>query len=103
GTRLAQGVSISNAVPGQVNPAKAVVSHGELTYSITLPESFTLFNQENPNQMLVIDDFTVEPEPSMLGDGTEVIKIGATLNLEANQVPGFYTNAAGFNVTVTYN
>ena len=100
GSRVAYGVQISNSFPGTVNPAEAVVTHGNNSYNITLPESFTLFNQEDPNQQLIIDQFTVEPEKGVLSD---VIKIGATLRLEANQVSGFYTNSTGFNVTVSYN
>lgn len=100
GSRVAQGVQISTSFPGTVNPAEAIVTHGNNNYSITLPESFTLYNQENPDQKVVIDRFTVQPET---GTVTDVIKIGATLNLDANQLSGFYTNSTGFNVTVTYN
>jgi hypothetical protein len=100
GSRIAYGVEISSSIPGNVAPAEAVVTHGNNNYAITLPESFELFHQENPNQVLVIDRFTVEPLP---GDEIDIIKIGATLNLEANQLSGYYTNASGFNVTVSYN
>ncbi|PTX43133.1 uncharacterized protein DUF4402 [Christiangramia gaetbulicola] len=100
GSRVAYGVQISNSVPGTVNPAEAIVTHGNNNYSITLPEEFTLYNQDNPNQILIIDRFTVQPQEGNLID---VIKIGGTLNLEANQASGFYTNSSGFNVTVSYN
>ena len=100
GTRVAFGVEISNSMPGNVVPAEAVVTHGNNSYSITLPESFTLYNQEDPNQILLIDQFTVTP---LRGDISDIIKIGATLNLEANQLSGYYTNSSGFNVTVSYN
>lgn len=100
GSRIAQGVQISNTFPGNVAPAEAVVNHGHNNYSITLPESFTLYNQEYPNQILLIDEFKVVPET---GEIMDILKIGATLNLEANQPAGFYTNSAGFNVTVSYN
>lgn len=100
GSRIAYGVQISNSFPGTVNPAEAIVTHGNNNYSITLPETFTLYNLENPDQKVIVDQFTVEPEE---GDVTDIIRIGATLNLEANQVSGFYTNSSGFNVTVSYN
>lgn len=100
GSRVAYGVQISNSIPGTVNPAEAIVTHGNNNYSITLPQQFTLYNQENPNQILIIDRFTVEPQE---GDLIDIIKIGGTLNLEANQTSGFYTNSSGFNVTVSYN
>ncbi|MGB7841223.1 MAG: DUF4402 domain-containing protein [Salinimicrobium sp.] len=100
GSRVAYGVQISSSFPGTVNPAQAVVTHGNNNYSITLPESFVLFNSENPDQQLIIDQFTVAPEEGVISD---IIKIGARLNLEANQSAGFYTNSSGFNVTVSYN
>ena len=100
GSRVAYGVEISSSIPGNVAPAEAVVTHGNNNYSITLPQSFNLYHQENPNQMLVIDEFTVE---ALTGENSDVLKIGATLNLEANQPAGYYTNESGFNVTVSYN
>ncbi|MBZ9729016.1 DUF4402 domain-containing protein [Salegentibacter sp. JZCK2] len=100
GSRVAYGVQISNTIPGTVNPAEAIVTHGNNNYAITLPEQFTLYNQENPNQVLIIDQFTVLPQE---GNVIDIIKIGGTLNLEANQTSGFYTNSSGFNVTVSYN
>lgn len=100
GSRIAQGVQISNNFPGNVAPAEAIVNHGDNNYSVTLPESFTLYNQENPNQILLIDEFKVVPET---GEIMDILKIGATLNLEANQPSGYYTNSSGFNVTVSYN
>ncbi|SDR80087.1 DUF4402 domain-containing protein [Gramella sp. MAR_2010_147] len=101
GTRTAFGLQLSTGSPGQVSAAEAIVKHGNYDYSITLPETFKLFNEDNPNQFLLIDDFTVQPE--VTGEEIDILKIGATLNLEANQASGFYTNATGFNVTVTYN
>jgi len=100
GSRVAFGVEISSSMPGNVNPAEAVVTHGNNNYAITLPEEFTLYNQENPNQILIINRFTVKPQE---GNIMDLIKIGGTLNLEANQVSGIYTNSSGFNITVSYN
>lgn len=100
GSRVAYGVLLSSSIPGNVAPAEAVVTHGNNNYAITLPTSFTLYHQENPSQVLVIDNFTVEP---ITGNESDVLRIGATLNLEANQTAGYYTNPEGFNVTVSYN
>lgn len=100
GSRVAYGVEISSSIPGNVAPAEAVVTHGNNNYAITLPTSFSLYHQENPNQILVIDQFTVD---ALKGENSDVLKIGATLNLEANQSAGYYTNDSGFNVTVSYN
>ncbi|MFD1095896.1 DUF4402 domain-containing protein [Salegentibacter chungangensis] len=102
GTRTANGVQISSSMPGDVSPAEAIVVHGNNSYSINLPDSFILYNQDNPNQILIINQFVVEPTAGTTA-GTDILKIGATLNLEANQLSGFYTNTGGFNVTVSYN
>lgn len=100
GTRVAYGVQISNSMPGNVVPAEAVITHGNNSYNITLPQSFTLHHREDPNQVMLVDQFTVEPLPGITSD---IIKIGGTLNLQANQLSGYYTNSSGFNVTVSYN
>lgn len=100
GSRTANGVHISSNFPGNVSPAEARVSHGNNRYSISLPESFTLYNQENPNQIILINEFEVVPNA---GELIDILKIGATLHLEANQQSGFYSNSNGFNVTVSYN
>ncbi len=103
GIRTVNGVQISNAVPGDVTAAEAIVTHSNNNYSISLPESFTLYNSGNPDQFLLINRFTVQPLPNAGDEGSDIIKIGATLNLGANQLPGLYTNSTGFNVTVSYN
>jgi hypothetical protein len=100
GSRVANGVQISTTFPGNVSPAEARVSHGNNKYSITLPHSFTLYSHEDPNQIILINEFQVAPNS---GELIDVLKIGATLNLEANQPSGLYTNSDGFNVTVSYN
>lgn len=101
GNRTAFGVQVSAGNPGEVSAAEAIVKHGNYNYSITFPENFRLFNQDNPNQFLIIDEFTVNPETT--GEEIDILKIGATLNLQANQASGYYTNSSGFNVTVSYN
>jgi hypothetical protein len=103
GIRTVNGVQISNALPGDVTAAEAIVTHNNNNYSIGLPESFTLYNSENPDQFLLINRFTVQPLPNAGDEGSDILKIGGTLNLAANQLPGYYTNSAGFNVTVSYN
>ena len=100
GTRTALGVQISTSLPGNVTPAAVEVTHGNNSYAITLPDSYFLYNSENPNQEVILDDFTVEP---IEGNGVDLLRIGATLNLQANQFSGLYTNPDGFNVTVSYN
>lgn len=103
GTRVAAGVQISESSPGNVSPGKAEIIHGDNSYSLTLPEAISLVNELNPNQVMIIDEFQVKSQKNTMGAGTDLINIGATLNLEANQQPGYYTNTTGFNVTAAYN
>jgi hypothetical protein len=101
GNRTSYGIQIAPGSPGQVSPAEATVRHGSFSYSVTLPENFKLFNENNQNHFLYINDFTVSPQLS--GDFIDILKIGATLNLQANQAAGLYSNPTGFSVTVSYN
>ena len=100
GSRVAYGVQLSNSMPGNVSPAQAVVTHGNNNYAITFPESFILYNEENPNEALIIKDFTVNP---IQGEISDILQIGATLEIQAKQTSGKYSNPEGFNVTVSYN
>lgn len=100
GSRTTQGVQVSNSVAGTVSPAEALVTHGNNSYSISLPESVTLYNEGDRDKVLVIEQFEMAAEP---GPTSDVLKIGATLQLEASQAPGFYSSDEGFNVTVSYN
>jgi len=102
GTITANGVEVSDSSPGEVNSAQAMVAHGSNAYSITLPSSFSLFNSNDPSKTMILDQFTYT-QSSNGGTGSDIVKIGGTLNLEANQNPGSYSNPSGFNVTVSYN
>lgn len=100
------GVSFSLADVGR--QAKfTVTGDSNATYAISLPASITI--QKNllsglltgPGSM-VVDGFTSDPAGTgQLVSGTQVLQIGATLHVAANQVPGAYSGL--FNVTVEYN
>jgi hypothetical protein len=103
GLRTANGLQLSNTFQGNVSPAEAIVTHGNHSYSISLPMVFNLFNQELPSEIITIDQFNSQSFPHSESGNTDILKIGATIHLEANQKAGVYTNASGFNVTVSYN
>jgi len=78
------------------------------TYSITLPAAATTIS--NGAQTMTVNTWTSDPTPTgtIGGGGTQVLSVGATLNVGANQVSGSYSsgNAGGsgdFTVTVNYN
>jgi hypothetical protein len=100
------GASIIPAQPGTVTAATFTVSGSAgLTYSITLPASVTI---NNGVPSMTVDTFISNPAAgvgtgTIGGGGTQTLTVGATLNVGANQAPGFYTSAAPFTVTVNYN
>ncbi len=72
------------------------------TYDISLPEdTYTLTNGiEN----MVIDNFTSSLNSgNLIADESQIIRVGATLNVNANQTPGLYSTSAPIKVTVNYN
>ena len=101
GIRTVSGVAIASSSPGNVSAAQAIISHGDALYNVTFPESIILYNASNPDQTLLITDFI--SEPIVNNPDSDILRIGATLNVEANQVQGYYSNPDGFNVTVSYD
>jgi hypothetical protein len=101
-SRTHTGGATLPAVTGIVTTAKFTVT-GEalLTYNITLPASTDL---SDGTHTMVLDHFTSTPSATGLlsaDPGTQIVYVGATLNVAANQATGSY--AGTFNVTVNYN
>lgn len=72
------------------------------TFDVTLPaDNYVL---TNGSETIEINDFTssIEGETALV-DGTYVFKVGATLNLNPNQSPGYYVSEGGLTVAVNYN
>ncbi len=72
------------------------------TYDISLPgNSYTL---TNGIESMVINNFTSSlSNGNLIADESQIIRVGATLNVNPNQTPGFYCTPASLNVTVNYN
>ncbi len=72
------------------------------TYNISLPkDTYTL---TNGIEDMVIQNFTSSTSGgNMIADESQIIRVGATLSINANQTPGFYSTPAPINVTVNYN
>jgi hypothetical protein len=93
------------ATAGTFNAATFTVG-GETgyTYAITLPAaSFDLADGGGTNAMAVTDVVSAPANTGTLTAGSEVISVGATLNVGAAQVAGTYTNTTDLAVTVNYN
>ena len=106
GTRTtggAGGVTLP-ATTGTVSAAQFTVSgQASYTYAITLPTSCVITDGASHN--MTVDNFTSTPSATGLlsSGGTQVLNVGATLNVAAAQASGLYTNATGVPVTVNYN
>ena len=102
GTRTPVGGVTLPATTGTFTAAKFTVSgQSGYTYAITLPASVTLTSGVNT---MTVDNIVSTPNATgTLTGGTEVLYVGATLNVSAGQAAGSYTNAADLSVTVNYN
>ena len=105
GIRLTSGGAILPSTSGTITPAEFIVSgEGSYSFSITLPTSpIKMVNSFN-NQTMTVTGFVSSPENTgTLSAGKQTVKIGASLNINANQSPGDYYSPAPFAVTVNYN
>lgn len=73
-----------------------------LAYSINMPShSYTL---SNGVEEMILENFTNSLGTSgLLAEGKQAFNLGATLNINAGQTPGFYTSPTPMDVTVIYN
>lgn len=103
GSRTLTGGVTLPIVTGTVTLASFTV-HGEgnSTYSITLPSSAITLTAASGN--MTVDNFVSSPaNTGALTNGSQILKVGATLNVGAAQAAGTYTNSSGLYVTVNYN
>ncbi|BAX80063.1 DUF4402 domain-containing protein [Labilibaculum antarcticum] len=103
------GVTIPTVGSGAEQAAAfTVTGEGAYTYVITLPTADYTISDGAENNMTV-NAFTcngVDTEgvwTGTLASGTFALTVGATLNVDASQLAGVYTNETGFEVTVNYN
>lgn len=105
GTSTTGGVTLP-ATAGTVSAASFTVSgEGTYTYAITLPTTdYTVTHTTIPASTMAVNAFTSTPTGTgALTAGSQTLNVGATLNVDAGETAGTYTNATGFDVTVNYN
>ena len=72
------------------------------TYNISLPEE--TYSLTNGTEEMLINNFTSSiSDGNLIADESQIIRVGATLNVNPNQTPGFYSTPAPLNITVNYN
>ena len=97
---------VSLIAGGTVAAAQFTITGAANTaYTITLPTSDYIITRAVGSEMEV-NAFIGNPvagAQTLPGSGTQVLLVGATLNVDAGETAGTYTNATGFDVTVSYN
>lgn len=99
------GVTLPAATPGTITAAQfAVTGLASATYSITTPSSFNV-TRSSGSETMEVNTFVTDPTPTgtLDGSGAQTVKVGATLEVGANQQAGTYVNAADLVITVAYN
>lgn len=88
---------------GEVTAATFEVTGQQgLDFSLSLPSG--PFFLSNGKEQMIIKDFTSSiGNTGNLTAGSSVFKIGATLQVEAQQPPGFYYTSTPLTITVNYN
>jgi len=104
-TRTTTGAITLPAITGTVAAASFDVTGNDgYTYTITLPTTDYTITRVAGTETMIVNTFASNPNGTgTLTGGTETLNVGATLNINAGQVGGVYTNATGFDVTVNYN
>jgi hypothetical protein len=108
GVRTPTNVTLP-AITGTVTAASFTVGGTPgYTYSITLPAGATTIS--NGAQTMTVDTWTSDPTPegTIEAGGTQILYVGATLSVGANQASGTYSSSTAggsgdFTVTVNYN
>jgi hypothetical protein len=100
-TRSATGGVTLPAGSGTVQSAKFIVSGNDgYSFSIILPAGAVTLS--DGTHFMTIDNFTSKPSGSGVFDsGSQIIYVGAILNVNANQDAGVY--AKDFEITINYN
>jgi len=100
GTRTYTG-GVTPSVIGAYTSAKyTVTGEGSSTYTIALPSSITINSGSNS---MTVNNFTSNESDGIgtLSSGSQIIYVGATLNVAASQATGTYSGS--YDVTVAYN
>jgi hypothetical protein len=104
GSRSLTGGVTLPTIAGTVAAASFnVTGAANYTYNITLPSSALTISSGSNN--MTVNAFASNPATTgtLNASGSQVLNVGATLNVGASQPAGSYTSASPFIVTVNYN
>lgn len=96
------GVTLPGVTGSVKSAAFKVDGDGTRVFTIALPSSPITLSDGVSGTMTVGTFVSTPATTGTLAGGTATVKVGATLNVNANQTPGIYTNASDLFVTVDY-
>jgi len=100
GRTAAGGVSVLSSSPFSAAPF-SVTGENNASFNITLPANNTVqLTRTGGTEKMNVNSFTHNASLQLSGTGTATFKVGATLEVNANQVAGEYSGS--FSVTVAY-
>lgn len=101
-SRISSG-AVELAGEANLSAATFVVSgQSGYTYAVNLPDSGHTLS--NGSEQMLITDFTSNTDSkNYLSEGSQLIRVGATLHVNPNQLPGVYSSPAPLHITVNYN
>lgn len=95
------GVKLAEGESGTAATFEVVGQEG-FAFDVSLPEGAYVLS--NGVDEIVIRDFKSDSKTNRsFTGGAQVVKVGATMDVNPSQTPGRYTNQNGFTVTVNYN
>lgn len=101
---LVGDAALSAVAPAATAARFTITGEGGLAYTITLPPAAVTINSGVPT--MTVDNFAgdvgpIATFPAGAGTQTQILNVGAVLNVGANQASGTYTGT--FSVSVNYN
>ena len=101
-TRISSGGVVLEEDRGSSAASFQITGEPGFAFSISLPKNEYVLT--NGNESIIIKDFTSSlAEGGFLAGGSAMVRVGATLKINANQTPGMYNSQGPMNVTVNYN
>lgn len=105
-TRTITGGVILPSITGTVSAATFTISGlSNSTYSITLPTGNHTIIRQTGSETMWVHTFISSPTlvGTLDGRGSQILTVGSTLNVDAEQIAGTYISGTAFVVTVNYN
>ncbi len=99
--RRSEGEIILDNAAGQTPAIFEVRGHDQYSYSISIPEKGYLVSQDG--EPIVIKDFNTIADSQTFNKESQMIRLGATLEIKPGQKPGTYRSASPLEITVSYN